>query len=127
MLTIKYTDGELIQNVDWNSLPNKPIKYMAYTIGKKTIKLIGYEKYLRLKEMVYGLNSPIKGIGKIILVGRVGDRCTKITVDLINQVANKEKSLASEIYNGKEIAESFWKAGQLLDNPEIYVSENPSF
>jgi len=123
MLSIKYITGDLIQepNLDWNSLPNKPIKYMDYKIGNQTIRLMGYEKYLRLKEMVQGVNVTLKGIGKIILIGYKGELCDKITLDLINKTCKKEELPFQEVYNGKEINNKFWKSGQ-LDNPNVYIN-----
>ena len=63
MLSVKLIDGTLIKEPDlsWNSIPNIPIKYLDYKVGNKTIRMMGYERYLRLKEMVQGVNVALKG------------------------------------------------------------------
>ena len=121
MLTIKFTDGELVTNVDWNSLPNKPIRYMDYKVGNKTIRLMGYERYLRLKEMVQGLNSSFKGMSKVILYGQAGATCTRVTLDMIKGTCNKDEVPVIEAYNGKPVEDRFWKAGEILDNPNVFI------
>jgi hypothetical protein len=124
MLTIKFTDGELVTNVDWNSLPNKPIRYMDYKVGNQTIRMMGYERYLRLKEMVQGVNVALKGVSKVILVGQNGMMCTKVTLDMMNNTCKKEELPFQEVYNGQPIDDKFWRAGQILDNPNIYIRKN---
>jgi hypothetical protein len=121
MLTIKFTDGELVTNVDWNSLPNKPIRYMDYKVGGQTIRLMGYERYLRLKEMVQGLNSSFKGMSKVILYGQTGAMCDRVTLDLIKNTCSKEQVLFTEAYNGKPVEDRFWKQGEILDNPNVFI------
>jgi hypothetical protein len=123
MLSIKFTDGTLIKepDLDWNSIPNNVvIRYMDYKIGNKTIRLMGYERYLRLKEMAKGLNVPINGISKIVLVGATGVMCDKVTIDFINNKITKKYVSIDEVYNNQSIADNLWKAGQILDNPNIY-------
>ena len=124
MLTIKFTDGELVTNVDWNSLPNKVIRSMNYKVGNKTIKLMGYERYLRLKEMVQGVNVSLKGMSKVILFGQNGVMCDKVTIDYIKNTCSKEQVLFTEAYNGKPIDDKFWKAGQILENPNVYINRD---
>lgn len=121
MLNIKFVDGELVTNVDWNSLPNKPIRYMDYKVGKQTIRLMGYERYLRLKEMVEGVNVPLKGVSKIMLFGQTGALCTRVTLDMMNNTCKQEKLPFQEAYNGKAIDDKFWKSGQILDNPNVFI------
>jgi hypothetical protein len=124
MLTIKFTDGELVSNVDWNSLPNnKVIRYMDYTIGNQTIRLMGYDRYLRLKEMVQGVNVNLKGMSKVILIGQTGILCDKITIDLITKKISKEQTSFDIIYN-KPIDDKFWRVGEKLNNPNIFIRNN---
>jgi hypothetical protein len=122
MLSVKFVDGELVTNVDWLTLPDKVIRYMDYKIGEKTIRLMGYERYLRVKEMVQGVNVGLKGISKIILYGQNGIMCTRVILDLINGTCQKDEVLFTEAYNGKPIEDKYWKAGQILDNPNIFVN-----
>jgi len=122
MLNIKFTDGELVQNVDWTSLPNKVIRYMDYKIGNQTIRLMGYSRYLRLKEMVQGINTSFKGMSKVILIGQSGIICDKVTIDLINKKISKENVSFDKVYNNRPIDDKFWKPGQILDNSNVYIN-----
>lgn len=125
MLTIKLVSGELVKNVDWNSIPqNETIRYMDYTVGNQTIRLMGYSRYLRLKEMVQGVNVSLKGISKILLIGQNRCLCDLVIVDLINKKISKEQVDFMEVYNGKPIDDKFWRAGQILDNPAIYIRDD---
>lgn len=124
MLSIKFTDGEMIQepNLDWNSLPNKVIRYIDYKISNKTIRLMGYGKYLRLKEMAQGVNIKLTGIIKIILVGQIADMCDKVTIDLINKKISKEQISFDKIYNNRPIDDKFWRTGQASNNPNVFIN-----
>ena len=121
MLTIKFVDGELVTNVGWNSLPNKVIRYMDYKVGNQTIRFMGFERYLALKEMVYGVNVKLDRVSKMILVGQTGIMCTKLTLNLINGSCKKEEVPFQELYNGQPIADNLWKSGEITDNPNIYI------
>lgn len=121
MLTIKFVDGELVQNVDWNSLPNKVIRYMDYKIGNQTVRLMGYERYLRLKEIVQGLNVALKGVSKVILVGQNGVMCDRVIIDMLNNKVTKDEIAFDAVYNNQIIDDKFWKAGQILDNPNVFI------
>ena len=123
MLTVKFTDGELVQNVGWNSLPNKVIRYMDYKVGNQTVRFMGFERYLALKEMVYGVNVKIDKVSKMILVGQNGGICTKLSLDLINGLCKKEEVLFQELYNGKPIADNLWKPGQIMDNANVFIKK----
>lgn len=124
MLSIKFTDGEIIQepNLNWNSLPNKTIRYLDYKIGNKTIRLMGYNKYLRLKEMAQGVNIKLTGIIKIILVGQIADICDKVTIDLINKKISTEQVPFDIIYHNRPIDDKFWRIGQVSDNPNVFIN-----
>ena len=126
MLSVKLIDGTLIKEPDlsWNSIPNIPIKYLDYKVGNKTIRMMGYERYLRLKEMVQGVNVALKGVSKVILVGQNGMMCDKVVVDMINQKITKEQVSFDTVYNGQAIDDKFWKLGQVLDNPNIYIRQD---
>lgn len=122
MLSIKFSNGELVTNVDWNSLPtNEVIRYMDYKVGGQTIRLMGYERYLRLKEMVQGVNVSFKGVSKVILVGQNGMMCDKVVVDVINGVVKKESVSSDAVYNGQSIDDRFWRAGQILDVANVFI------
>jgi hypothetical protein len=124
MLSIKFTDGEIIKepNLDWASIPSsKIIRYMDYKIGKQTIRLMGYERYLRLKEIVQGVNVTLKGVSQVILVGQNGIMCDKVIIDVINGKVTKEHVFCDKLYNNQPIEDIFWRGGQILENPNIYI------
>jgi hypothetical protein len=124
MLSIKFTDGTLLKepDLDWNSIPNNVvIRYLDYKIGNQTIRLMGYERYLRLKEMVQGVNVTLKGVSKVILVGQNGIMCDKVIVDIINGKVTKEHVPFDVVYNEGGIDDRFWKAGQILENHNVYI------
>lgn len=124
MLSIKFIDGEIIQepNLNWNSLPNKAIRYLDYKISNKTIRLMGYSKYLRLKEMGQGVNVNLKGMLKVILIGQIADMCDKVTIDLINKKISKEQVSIEKVYNNRPIDDKFWRIGQVSDNPNVFIN-----
>jgi hypothetical protein len=127
MLSIKFTDGTLLKepDLDWNSIPNNVvIRYLDYKIGNQTIRLMGYERYLRLKEMVKGVNISFSGMSKVILFGQNGSICDRVTIDLINNKIKKEQVLFTEAYNGQPINDRFWKAGQILDESKVVLIKN---
>jgi hypothetical protein len=125
MLSIKFVNGELVKDVDWNSIPkNEVIRYMDYKLGNQTIRLMGYSRYLRLKEMVEGVTTSFKGMSKVILIGQNGVLCDLVIVDLINKKISKEQLSFEEVYNGKPIDDKFWRAGQILDNPNVFVKND---
>ena len=125
MLSIKLVSGELIQNVDWNSIPNNEvIRYMDYKVGGQTIRLMGYERYLRLKEMVQGMNVALKGVSKVILVGQNGMMCDKVVIDMINSKVAKEQVSFDAVYNSQAIDNKYWRAGEISDNPNVFVRKD---
>jgi hypothetical protein len=74
--------------------------------------------------MVYGVNIKLQTMSKVILVGKSKTKCTKVTLDLLNGTCTKEEVFFNDVYNGKSIAENFWKIGEVLDNPNIYIRKN---
>jgi len=125
VLNLKFTDGEVVQNVDWKSIPkNRVIRYMDYKVGNQTIRLMGYERYLRLKEMVVGITTSFKGMSKIILIGQNGAICDKVTIDMINKTLKKEQVPFDEIYNNQPIEDRFWRKGEISETPNIYIKTN---
>lgn len=123
MLTIKFSNGLLFKepSLNWNSLPNTPIRYMEYTIGDNRIRFMGYDSYLRLKEMISGINIRFAGQSKVILLGRRGDVCDKLTVNLITKKISREVVDFDKAYN-KPIEEKLWKKGESLPKPDIYIN-----
>ena len=125
MLSIKFVSGELVTNVDWNSIPsNEVIRYMDFKVGGQTIRLMGYERYLRLKEMVQGVNVNLKGMSKVILYGQTGAMCTRVTLNMMNGTCSKDEVLFTEAYNGQPVEDRFWRAGQILENPNVFIKKD---
>ena len=50
--------------------------------------------------------------------------CDKVVVDMINQKITKEQVSFDTVYNGQAIDDKFWKLGQVLDNPNIYIRQD---
>jgi hypothetical protein len=124
MLSLKLEDGTLLKEpeLNWNSiLPTQIIKYMEYKIVNKRIRFIGYDRYLRLKEITRGINSTFQAMSKIILVGQCGDKCTKVTLDLIKNTCLKEDVSIYEVYNNRAIEDKYWKNGENLICPNVYI------
>jgi hypothetical protein len=126
MLTIKFTDGELVQNVDWNSLPNnKVIRYMDYTIGNQTIRLMGYDYYLRLKRIAYGVNIKTSPLKDIILLGKNGEIYSRITINLwFGKCERKDNLLYHDLNFDERVDDKFWRVGEKLNNPDIFIRNN---
>ena len=70
MLVVKFTDGELIQNPTWNSMPNKPIQRLKYIFNGKTIIMEGYESYNHLKEIICAVLSNQTIVRCVYIMGR---------------------------------------------------------
>jgi hypothetical protein len=96
---------------------------MDYKVKNTTIRFMGYDKYLRLKEMVRGVNQNFETMSKVILVGKSGDECTKVTLDLLNATCKKEKVPFQELYNGQPIADNFWRIGEVMDAPNVFIKK----
>jgi hypothetical protein len=127
MLTIKLMDGTLLKEpeLDWNSiLPTQIIRYMEYKIVDKKIRLVGYDRYLRLKEIARGINCNFQAISNVILIGQSGSMCTRVTIDLIKGVCSKAEVPFDKVYNNKPIADNYWKVGLTLDNPNVYTTHD---
>jgi len=98
MLSVKFAGGVIKTDPDWMRLldMSAPLLEMNYVWENLNINFSGFERYLRLKENVEGLNAPIKGVSKIILLGQMGEVCTKVTIDLINGAYKKEENVPFE-------------------------------
>ena len=48
MILIKYVDGQTVNNPsDWNILSSVPIRFLEYQNGNRSIRLIGYDSYVK--------------------------------------------------------------------------------
>ena len=126
MLTVKFVDGELVTNVDWNSLPNNEvIRYMDYKVGSQTIRLMGYDSYLRLKRMAYGVNIKTQPLKDVVLLGKTGNVYSRVTIDLwFNKCERKNNLRYEDLKTDEKVDKNFWRAGQILDNPNVYIRQD---
>jgi hypothetical protein len=127
MLSVKLIDGTLIKEpeLSWNSIPtNEVIRYIDFKISGQTIRLMGYERYLRLKEMVQGVNVTLKRVSKVILVGQIGMMCDRVVIDMINSKISKENVSFDVVYNGQAIDNKYWRAGEISDNPNVFIKQD---
>jgi hypothetical protein len=125
MLSIKFVSGELVTNVDWNSLPNNEvIRYMDYKVGNQTIRLMGYDSYLRLKRMAHGVNIKTQPLKDIVLLGKTGEVYSRVTIDLwFNKCERKDDLRYEDLKTDEKVEDRFWKAGQILENPNVFIKK----
>jgi len=101
MLTVKFQNGEIVQNTAWLSLPPEPIQKIKYKFGDRTIIMEGYESYNCLVERVYAIigNAPI--IRNIYLMGVYQNIVKVIVLDPIhNQIHEYEAPYGKEYLSG---------------------------
>ena len=121
MLSITTIDNEIINVEDWKSI-KKPILRMSFQINEKqAVVLEGFEEYIKLKEHFKGVNSPIKGISKILLVGKYNGKVAIITIDIIKNRILKSVVSANQAYQSKPIISEHWKKGVISKNPHITI------
>ena len=122
MLTIKFTNGEIIQNVPWLSLPNEPIKKLKYVFNDKTIILEDYESYNHLVKIAYdfmGGNTTIKTVKAIYLMGRKGEEVQGINLNLMDGTITEYTAPYTQEYNGRP--STGWKLGVLDLTPQYKI------
>jgi hypothetical protein len=119
MLVVKFTDGELIQNPSWNSMPMKPIQRVKYVIGDKTIIMEGYESYNHLVEKVY---TPLDGQQfnrAIYLMGLYGINVQVIKLNLMEKKIDTEETVFGKEYKGR--SSTGWKNGYSAGKPQYEI------
>ena len=109
MVTIKFLDGELIQNVSWSSLPNKPIKRLKYNFQDKTVIMEDYEAYNHLIEKVYNVLQGTTIIRSIYLIGKIKNHAKIIILNLLDNSVHEEIRAFGEEYKGRP--STGWKNG----------------
>jgi hypothetical protein len=129
MLTIKFTDGELIQNPTWNSMPNKPIQRLKYIFNGKTIIMEGYESYNHLKEIICAVLSNQTIVRCVYLMGRKGMISQVLKLNFIdNSIVEYQTEIDKEYgatpeelvwINGRP--STGWKQGQSALNPQYKI------
>jgi len=99
MLSIKFEDGELIQNVPWLSLPNKPIKRITYDFDGKKIILEDYEEYNHLVEKVFNVLGGITQIRSVYLMGRKEGISYITRLDMLSKQIQRYKTEIDKEYS----------------------------
>ena len=120
--TVLYTDGSQFSGDplkrDWNLIDDtKQIAKLQYILGNQCLIMEGFKQYNHFKEKV-GLQ--VKGMTKILLMGRREKDTLIITFDLINNKIFQKMAIHGEEY-GKQIL-SGWQQG-ILNNPKAYFKK----
>jgi len=107
---------------EWNDFP-EPIDRMEYKISPtKCIVFEGFEKYIRIKENVTGVNIKLNKVAKVILMGQSFGSVAIISLDLkTGELAQQERKLGFE-YENKPINPLLWKKG-IGGQAKIYTRE----
>lgn len=118
MLSVKLVIGELLRepNLDWNTMGNMQIHYVNFKLKNYFIRLMGFERYLKLREMTYTDDSIIPKTDKITLCGQNGEVCEKVVIDVINNTHTHYTILMREL----DIDAKYWRRGE-LDNPQVII------
>lgn len=113
MLSIKFEDGKLIQNVPWLSLPNKPIKRITYLFNGKKYILEDYEEYNHLVEKTFNLTNGQTQIRNIYLMGRENGISHIIKLNKIdNSVIEYNTEYDEEYCAVRTVLEELWINGR---------------
>jgi len=119
MLTVKFVDGEIVQNVPWLSLPNEPIKKLKYVFNDKSIILEDYESYNHLVEKVYNLMMGNTFIRAVYLLGKRGEEVQGIKINLLDESVIEYTAPYTQEYNGRP--STGWKSGVLDLKPSYKI------
>jgi len=122
-LIVKFSDGELIQNPSWNSMPNKPIQRIKYLFNGKTIIMEGYEEYNHLKEVIYSVLGNNSMVRNIYLMGKTKNYSQVIILNLLTGTIQGYQSEINKEYGGKENGRpsTGWKKGNPTLNPQYKI------
>jgi hypothetical protein len=95
----------------WNSMPNKPIKEIKYSLFNQSFILNNYDAYNHLAERTSTLDGQ-QSITKVFLMGKKGNRVDIIVFDLQKkQIYKQTKEFEKEYYGNPT---SGWKQGIYL-------------
>ena len=136
MLMIMNDKNEMVVANDWKDVP-EPITRIGYKVSPtKCIIMEGFDSYLRIKEMVKGVNCKVNGMSKVFLFGRIGDKTAVVefnfqTGKISNYVVDRGKEyygrlqadpLSFSLREQKPISKSHWKKGVVGKDQKIYVA-----
>ena len=116
MYEIEFIDGQIWvgsspENSGCNSMPNKPIKEISYSLFNQSFILNNYDAYNHLAERTSTLDGK-QSITKVFLMGKKGNRVDIIVFDLQKkQIYKQIKEFGKEYY---EKPTSGWKPGIYL-------------
>lgn len=103
---------------DWNKIDDtKQITKFVYVLGNSCIIMQGFKQYNHLKEK---LGLQVRGLSKILLMGRREKDTLVITLDII-----KNKIIKKMVPHGKEYGDQIlagWQEG-LLNDPKAYFKK----
>jgi hypothetical protein len=119
MLTVKFTNGELVQNAAWLSLPTDPIQRVKYDFCGKKITMEGYEEYNHLVEKIYSIIGNAPSTRYVYLMGKTQNKIEIIILDQKNNRYKRCESKIGEEYNGRP--STGWKKGSPTENPTIQI------
>lgn len=105
-------------NSKWNLMPLKPIKCLEYNLGKKQLRLEGYEAYNHLVERIVVLGRG-KRINKVILMAKKEENILKIIFDFVENKIKYDVADFGKEYKGQ--ATTGWKKGIIGENPKCQI------
>jgi len=112
MLTIKFTDGEMIQNVPWLSLPNKRIHKIKYCFNGKKILMENYEAYNHLVEKTFNMFNGATQIRSVYLMGRKGGISQIVRLNMIDKTIQEYKTEINKEYGAVNALTDMWINGR---------------
>ena len=90
----------------------EPIELMEYKLTERTTLVFeGFDKYIRLKENVMGVNTSLNEVTKVILMGASGKKVVTITIDTKTGEFKQELKMLGKELNDAPINPTLWKKG----------------
>lgn len=120
MLTVKFTDGEILQGGSWNTLPDRPIQAVVLELQGRRIKMQGFEEYNFLREYAYKvIGNGTNQVIAVYLMGRKGVNTKVICLELATNEITETITEIEKEYNGR--ACTGWKKGTSALTPQFYI------
>lgn len=119
MITVKFTDGELIQGRGWLDLPNKDIQKVKLQVETKTVIMEGYESYNYLNIRSYITMGGQGLIQRQALLGRKGDEVRIICFNLNKKTYSNSITEFGKEFKGRP--STGWKTGIPHETPQYKI------
>jgi hypothetical protein len=119
MISVKFTDGELIQGMGWLDMPKKPIQRLKYQFNGKTIIMEGYESYNHLVERCYMVLGNQVSIRNIFLLGLKGGSVHGVVLNVNTKTITEYDSTFGKEYNNRP--STGWQIGRDDGNPKTQI------